>query len=69
MNLKIEDEVEEVVDDIGDQLGKPAKAAKVGKGWLITSWGRSGWEEPRLAAPKTSAASGEPLTKNQLSEI
>jgi hypothetical protein len=38
MNLKIEDEVEEVVDDIGDQLGKPAKAAEVGKGWVITSW-------------------------------
>jgi hypothetical protein len=29
MNVKIEDEVEEVVDDIGDQLGKPAKAMEV----------------------------------------
>jgi hypothetical protein len=37
MNLEIEDEVEEVVDEIGDQLRKPAKAVEVRKGWLISS--------------------------------
>ena len=42
MNLKIEDEVEEVVDEIGDQLRKPAKAVEVGRvvnNFAVVGWG------------------------------